>query len=602
MKRIVILIFFLLFTNVYATELPVDVLTMDIKSIQEYHDDGIFTYDELVSFYIDRINAYNEQYNSIISINEDAINDAISLEKQYQEKGLLSELMGIPIILKDNIDYVKLPTTVGTKALKDNYPKSNSEVVEKLINAGAIILGKSNMSEFAFSANNSKSSYGHTKNAYDTNYSPYGSSGGSASSVAAGFAPISLGTDTNASVRTPASANNVVGLRPSCDAVSDVGVVNYDSARDVVGPIGRYVSDVRLLYDIIKKNDDFENKEIKKIGVLKSFMKENDTYDGILNLMEDAIKILSKKYEIVYIDDFYNSYYDNLVRNSYTGRLMCYDFNQYIKNTNSKIKSFQELISHGGYIQPISGYAKYCDSNYKETTSFKNTVNKKEEYRKYVDSYFSKYDVDVLIYPTTRNKLLKIKETDVVPLKTNSYKIAPNICYPSMNISIGLKDNLPYGMEILSKKEDLNSIFEVASMYELETNHYVVPNIAPSLYKIDENVTKLVSYYRKYRSMKYTNVRKKTKEFFKNYNKITNKSEESKKLLKLYEKEKRNILKFDLDYRHLDYSIAYIFSYFALFILLITVLEKKFKKKISKKGILYLFIAYVLTIIILIIR
>lgn len=579
MKKIIIFISIILgISNVYATELPVDVLNMDIKSIQASHDLGLFTYDELVSFYKERIDKYSKQYNSFISINEDAIKEAKEVEEIYQKEGRLSDLMGIPIVLKDNIDYVKLPTTVGTKVLKDNYPKTNSTVVDKLLKEHAIIIGKSNMSEFAFSANNSKSSYGHTKNAYNTLYSPYGSSGGSASIVASGLALLALGTDTNASIRTPSSANNVVGLRPTCSSVSSKGVVNYDSARDVVGPIARYVDDLEILYNVIKEDEIKENKDTIKIGVLNSFMKTNETYDGILELMNKALSVLDKKYELVYIDDFYNSYYDNIVTSSYTGRLMCYDFNQYIKNTNSKIRSFNELVNKGGYIQPIQGYAKsiYCDSDYKKTNSFKKTTEKKEEYRKYVDNTFTKYDVDVLIYPTTKNKLLKISETGQIPLKTNSNKIAPTICYPSMNVSIGFYDSLPYGMEILSKTNNLDMIFQVAKYYEEQTNHYVIPKIAKNIYEIPESVKTLVKYYQEYNTRRYKKVKKEAKNFFKQYNEIENKEEEASLIVKEYEKKQKKYIDKNIFHNILFYVVI-------LIIILFMFRDKKSKKRKVRK-------------------
>ena len=215
-KCIVIILFTLFIQSVNAlTEAPIDVLSMSINEIQEARSKNIITYEQLTKIYLDRINEYNKIYNSYITINDKAIDEAKAMDKLYEEKGLISKMMGIPIAVKDNIDVYGMPTTAGTKSLSDNYPNKDADVIKKLRDAGTIFLGKTNMSELAFSARISKSSYGHTYNAYNTKYTPYGSSGGSASVVGSALAVAALGTDTSASIRTPSSANNAYGLRPT---------------------------------------------------------------------------------------------------------------------------------------------------------------------------------------------------------------------------------------------------------------------------------------------------------------------------------------------------------------------------------------------------
>ena len=599
-KKVILFIIILLipFNIKASTELPVDVLNMSIEEIQEAHSLGLFTYEELVSFYLERIDKYNEQYNCIITINDEAIKQAKELDKEYEKEGLKSKLMGIPIVVKDNIDVYGMPTTAGTFALKDNYPNKNSLVVQNLIDSGAIIIAKSNMSEFAFSANNSKSSYGHTYNAYNVLYSSYGSSGGTAVAVASGLAVAGLGTDTNASIRTPSSANNVVGLRPTFGLVDGTGVIKYDSTRDTVGPITKYVSDNKLILETIsgKNINKKENIQNIKIGVLSSWMIEktnkettalSSTYKGIVSLMNQALKVFkSNGIEVVEIDDFYDYTYENLVTSSYSaGMTLCYEFNKYIKNTKSKIVSYKDLINKGGYIQYLEEYNINCNTNYFETSLYETNKKNRDKFKKYVDDTMKKYDVDVLIYPTTKNKLLKISETGVVDLKTNSYVIAPTIGYPSINVPLGFDDeSLPYGMEILGKTNSENLLYSLALLYEKNTNYYKLPDIAPNLYELPKKIDVLINYYKKNKNEKYKEINRKVKEFFINYNQIDEKESLINKYILEYNELNKEEIK---DRKHKKFLII-VFS-IVLIILLIMLhsvykmIKIENKKKFNKK-------------------
>ena len=201
-KYFVILLLSLLFFVIEVdakTEAPVDITLMGITEISESLDKGYFNSEQLVQMYLERIEEYDDLFNSINQLNSNAINDAKKLDKERKEGKIRSKLHGVPILVKCNIDVYGFPTTAGTKSLSDNYPKQNAFVVQKLIDAGAIVLGSTNMSELAFSASNSYSSYGSVKNVFNVEYTPFGSSGGAAVAVGAGFAAASLGTDTNSS-------------------------------------------------------------------------------------------------------------------------------------------------------------------------------------------------------------------------------------------------------------------------------------------------------------------------------------------------------------------------------------------------------------------
>ena len=419
MKKLLLLLL-LIPLNVKAyDEAIVDINNLSIKELQEYVDKGYLTYEKITKLYLDRIDAYNEQYNALITINENAIEEAKKLDIEYKKNGRSSLIYGLPVIIKDNIDVKGLPTTNGTKALLDSIPYKNASVVQKLIDNGAIIIAKSNMDEFAFNAKYSFSSFGCVHNAHNTNYSSYGSSGGSAVAVASNLAVYALGTDTGCSVRVPSSANGVVGIRPSYDIINSDGIIKFESTRDVVGIITKYVEDSAIVLDIIDNEEikytDYLTTSLKgiTIGVIKKFIdietKSNSTAYGktnkfVYNMMNKSIKILEKLgANIVYIEDFKLNY-------KFDATPMCYEFNEYIKGTSSKIKSLDDLIKNGGYTKHIESYNnEFAYKDYKKTKSYKEYIKSRNENIKLANEIFDNNNLDAIIYPTIKTSLSTLK-------------------------------------------------------------------------------------------------------------------------------------------------------------------------------------------------
>lgn len=524
MKKLLLLLLLIPFKINALEQAIVDINELNIYEIQEYVDQGYLTYEKIVKLYLDRINEYNEQYNALITINENAIEEAKKLDIEYQEKGRRSLIFGLPVIVKDNIDVKGLPTTNGTKALLDSYPYENSYAVQKLIDNGAIIIGKSNMDEFAFNASYTHSSFGYTYNAFNTNYSSYGSSGGSAVSVAANLAVYALGTDTGSSIRVPSSANGVVGLRPSFDLINTSGVIKFEETRDVVGVITKYVSDNAIVLDILDDKDikyeDYLNKDLKgiKIAVVSGFMNPNTnstsitygkTDQFIYDMMNEAIdKLKELGAEITYIDSFSLTY-------KFDATTMCYNFNEYLKGTSSKIKSLDDLIKNGGYTQYIEGYnGYYCNNDYKLTDSYKNYISIRNNNIKIANNRFENYDA--IIYPTLKREIFTNEEAKYSQIYTASSSTAPLIGYPAISVPMGYYNDLPYGLEIMSQNE--TTLYQIASSYENETNYYKTPDIAPSLYEISDEVNNLIDVYNKYKDNEnYNNINNKVKNYFINF-------------------------------------------------------------------------------------
>ena len=575
--KIILILIALIPIKLHATSSIINIDKLNIVEIQENIDKGYLTYETLTKIYLERIEKYNEQYNAIITINQNAIAEAKLLDEEYKKSGRRSLMHGIPIIVKDNIDVKGLPTTNGTKALLDSYPYENAPIIQKLIDAGAIVLAKTNMDEFAFHAEHSSSSFGMVKNAYNLEYSSYGSSGGTAVGVAAGLAVAGIGTDTGSSIRIPASANNLVGLRPTTSLIDNKGIIKFEVTRDVAGPITKYVIDNAIMLEIInnqgKKYTNF-NKDISEItiGVFK------DQYNGATSFIKDLMsKQIEKLKSLGATVEFVNSFSPNYQFNANT---LCYEFNEYLKGTTSKIKSLNDLIKTKEYTHHIEGYNNsYCNYDYSKTQAFKNYLGNRNNNINYVNNKFGDYDA--FIYPTIKNEVVKLTNINNYKVKTFSSSIAPLVGFPAISIPIGFYNNLPYGMEILAKANNEEILYIIAYNLEKDNNFYEQPEIAPSLYTINNNIPILLNYYENSNEEKFEEIKKKTKTFLDNYNDIDDKDETIELLIKEYEE----TTTIDLPTKELStnnskekYRIIAIYIFIDIIILLAVLIKRRCKK------------------------
>ena len=284
-------------------------MNLHLKSIKELRgllDGGDITAQELVQYYLDRIEKLDEQIHAYITVNEKAMEQAEAAQKMI-EAGTAGPLTGIVLGIKDNICTKGLRTTCASKMLGDFIPTYNATVSEKLEAQGAIFIGKLNMDEFAMGASTTTSHFGITRNPYDTERVPGGSSGGSAAAVAAGLCVASLGSDTGGSVRQPAAFCGVTGLKPTYGRVSRSGLVAFASSLDQIGPIAKSAKDCAILLDAISGADpmDMTSRESEPvaplmgqpiegtvIGVPKEFYGE-----GLNPEIRAAVEEAIKKYE-----------------------------------------------------------------------------------------------------------------------------------------------------------------------------------------------------------------------------------------------------------------------------------------------------------------
>lgn len=552
-KKIFILFLILIPFNVFAlTKAPIDITKETVASLSKALNEEIITSEQLINIYLERINEYNAQYNALITINENAINEAKELDKERQNGNIKSSIHGIPIIVKDNIDVLGTATTAGSKALSDNYPNEDALIIQKLKDAGAIIIAKANMSKFAFYASSSSSDYGTVKNAYNLAYSSYGSSGGSAVSIALNFAPIAIGTDTNASVRLPAQAASLIGYRPTLGLISRTGIIPYDPERDTPGIIGKTIEDIITITNIIKGKDENDNKtydsetlKISKInlqnitlGISETFLngsnenilsENKETNEEVKNLLTSALdKIKDSGITIKVIENYYTTTVDSDVAKSYSGYQFCDKFNEYILNHQGSIKNFQELAE----VTPgLEGYAEECNS--KTDQIYKDGL--KQEYKDYIEDIMKENNLDAIIYPSSKNKILELGTTGIINLSAHA---SSTINYPSITIPIGYdSDNLPYSLEIMAKTQNDEFLLSLANKIN-SLNLYESKNPLSSLYEVDEEVTKLIQKYDKRYNKKNTLFNKKwlkkVKNYFKDYQNIEKLETEAKKLNQNY--------------------------------------------------------------------
>jgi Asp-tRNA(Asn)/Glu-tRNA(Gln) amidotransferase A subunit family amidase len=487
-----------------------------VTSINEAFDAGVIDAEQLVQLYLNRIAAYDDQgpaLNSLITVNPKALTEAAALDLERQTTGARSPLHGIPVILKDNYNTFDLPTTAGATVFKDFIPEQDAFQVQKLREAGAIILAKANLSEFAFSGGSSESSLGGiTRNAYDPLRTPAGSSGGTATAIAANFGVIGFGTDTGGSIRNPASVSNLVGLRPTIGLSSRSGIVPLALSQDVGGPMTRTVTDLAFALDATVGFDPQDPITATSIGKIP------DTYTSFLNLNGlqgarigvvrslfglDADPEAAKVNQVInqsiadlkllgaeVVDDVTIPNLDTIL--SYPS-LSAFEFkfnlNDYLAaNPNAPVQSLTEIIESGGFlpsnlntlitrnsVEPLETNARYQEIIRDRP---KLTQQSLLQALNLLDSDSSN-NLDALIYPTnTRPPGLISPPSN---LGSNS-RLSPFSGFPALTVPAGFTSgNLPIGLEFLGPAFSESTLLRLSYAYEQGTLNRRPSSIVPPL-------------------------------------------------------------------------------------------------------------------------
>lgn len=298
--------------RVEAQELSLSEAT--IADLSRAFDSGALTSEQLVRMYLERIEAYDRagpELNAVLWLNERALETAAELDRERQASGPRSPLHGIPVVLKDNVDTGDMPTTAGSILLAGSIPPDDAFIVQRLRDAGAIILAKVNMSEFASGSILSSIGPFFPKNPHALDRTPSGSSGGTGIAIAASFAQLGIGTDTGGSVRGPSTSNGIVGMRPTHGLLSRDGIVPLSSTLDMPGPMARHVHDLALMLGAMTGVDPADTATAKsegrfetdytqfldagalegaRIGVARDFLGANQEVDWVIEGALEAMR------------------------------------------------------------------------------------------------------------------------------------------------------------------------------------------------------------------------------------------------------------------------------------------------------------------------
>ena len=474
-----------------------NITDLTVHELQEKLSNKEITSEEIVKAYIENIEEKDAEVQAFITkVEEDAINEAKDIDEK-RKNGEIPEnsLAGIPIGIKDNINVKGLKTTCASKMLENFISPYNATVVENLQAENLINLGKLNMDEFAMGSSTEHSAFKKTRNPWNLNKVPGGSSGGSAAAVAANIVPWALGTDTGGSIRQPASFCGVVGMKPTYGLVSRYGVVAFASSLDQVGPITKDVTDTAILLNVIAGHDEKDSTSVNKpkkdytkalkndvkgikIAVPKEFFAEGVNEDVKKNL-ENAIEIyksLGAKVEEISLDvNKYSlaTYYIIACAeaSSNLGRFDGIRFGYRAKNANSLKEIYKNSRTEGfgkevkrriilGTYVLSSGY---YDAYYKKAEKVRTLIL--EEFEK----VFKKYDV--ILTPTSPTTAFNIGENIKDPLTmylADICTVPVNIAgLPGISIPCGVdKDGMPVGMQLIGNRFNEDAILNAAYTFE----------------------------------------------------------------------------------------------------------------------------------------
>lgn len=483
-----------------------------IKEARELLNDKKITSLELTNFFLERISKVDKKIKSCISVFNEEAKQQAKLADLRIKKGESGDLLGIPYLLKDNILTKGFKTTAGSKMLENYIAPYDATVVKKLKKSGAVLLGKTNLDEFAHGASTENSAFFVTKNPWDLKRVPGGSSGGSASAVSAGLCVFALGSDTGGSIRQPASFCGVNGLKPSYGRVSRFGLMAMTSSTDVIGPITKNVEDSAIILKNISGQDDFDlttspekvpnylkniNKNISglKIGIVKEFLEEGLEY-GVRSGILEAIDVFKKMgVKIIDISLPYNKYaisvYYIITPSEISANLarldgIRYGFSLKYNSKGKSVENLNELYlrNRGESFGPevkrrimLGTYALssgYFDAYYKKAMAVREKI--KQEFK----NVFSK--VDAILTPTSPHTAFEIGKQINDPVKMyleDIFVTGPSLAgLPAISIPAGFSNKLPFGLQLFSDKFREDIIFNLSHNFQKETDfHLQFPKI-----------------------------------------------------------------------------------------------------------------------------
>ena len=482
-----------------------DLEEITINELQEGYKNGSYSITDVTQAYLQRIEEIDQngpKLNSMLHINPEAIDRAKKLDKEWANGNQRGPLHGVPIVLKDNIDTQDMPTTAGARAMEGVRPPDDAFITQKLRKAGAIILGKANLSEWAnfhssFSSSGWSGLGGQTKNPYDITRNPCGSSSGPGVSASANLAVLGIGTETNGSITCPSSANGLVGIKPTVGLLSRSGIIPISFTQDTPGPMARTVTDAAITLGAmtgIDKSDSltatskgnfksdytqFLNKdglEGKRLGFWTGPLGEHHRVD---TLMQQTVRFLEDQgAEIVELDTITP---ESIGSASF--QVLLYEFkdglNTYLKSLgpDAPVQNLDELIDT---TLSDSVEMQYFDHDLLIAANKKGNLNSKEYTQalermlKYtrtegIDRVMDEHNLDAIISPTGA-PAWKTDLTNGDNFSVSSSSPAARAGYPNITVPMGYIDNLPVGISFFGRAWSEPTLIEIAFAFEQATS------------------------------------------------------------------------------------------------------------------------------------
>ena len=467
---------------------------------------------QVVQAYLRRIESYDDRgpaLNAIISINPAALETAAELDRvQMSSRGPVRPLHCIPIILKDNFDTADMPTTGGSVTLATSVPLRDAFVVRKLREAGAIILAKANLMELARGGTTVSSLGGQTKNPYDLTRTPGGSSGGTGAAIAASFGVVGTGSDTGQSVRSPASAQSLVGLRPTRGLISRTGIIPLSTTQDEAGPITRTVEDAARMLDVMAGYDPddpitafgvpriprtytaFLNREALKgarIGVLTEYFGRESVHQAVNEVADAAIAKMSAagatmiRMTIPALDLLTQ----NIQVSEFETKIA---FNKYLASLGPRapVKTLDEFIAGGGFHSSLKAGlesdAKVIDGL--NQPEYKNRLLRRQDLRQAVMKVIAANKLDAILYPHQRRLVVPIGEDQV----ERNGVLSNSTGFPALTFPGGFSRptpsaplGVPVGIELLGPEWSEPTLLALAFAFEQTVRLRRPPAATPPL-------------------------------------------------------------------------------------------------------------------------
>jgi len=483
---------------------PLDASVLELQAAME---SGRSSSVALVDFYqarIDALDGGDEGLNAIAAVNPNARAEAALLDAERKERGARGPLHGIPVVVKDNLHTSEMPTTAGSQLMAGFRTADDATLVRRLREAGAIILAKANMHEWAYGITNVGSGFGFTRNPYDPDRNPGGSSGGVAVAVTANLAAVGLGTDTCGSVRIPAAHNNLIGLRPTQGLLSRQGIVPLSGTQDIAGPIGRSVADVALVLEVLVGVDPDDPQTAEsygrpaerytdalnplalngaRIGIVEDLLLVEPADAAVADVIGRAaseLQSLGATIQRVALPEYWEileARLDGLFVLVYEFKR---DIDRYFATTpGAPIDSLADLLAGGMYHPEIEAALLASEAmSERSRVEYLEALLDRQRLRQRVLALMARERLDALLYPSIR----RVAARHGQPQLGSNCALSANTGLPALTLPAGLTARgLPVGMELLGVPWSEGRLLSFAFAYE----QAVRPRVAPPLADVD---------------------------------------------------------------------------------------------------------------------